>query len=220
MPVDLQVDQALGATAQPVKDANGGVSVLSLSTNAVSIGTTTPETPQPPQVQVQIAGDVQIERNGSPKLTLYSHGYSTQQYSIRVTNNDDTAGGRLLVFRNESHQRDDMVLDNAGNLKLERSGSPKITLYSRGNGTQQFSIRATNDADPAEGRKFVVRNESQGEDVFTIDAYGGIKVAGDMTLPGADCAERFTVADSHVEPGSGMVIGADETLRESSEAYD
>ncbi len=178
------------------------------------------ESAQRDDLVLDSAGNLKLEHDGSPQITLYSRGYGTQEYSIRATNNDDTAGGRLLVFRNESHQRDDMVLDNAGNLKLEHSGSPKITLYSRGNGTQQFSIRATNDADPAEGRKFVVRNESQGEDVFTIDAYGGIKVAGDITLPGADCAERFTVADSHVEPGTVMVIDTDETLRESSEPYD
>ena len=49
-----------------------------------------------------------------------------------MTNNRDAAGGRLLVFRNESQGRDDMVLDNAGNLKLEHNGSPKLTLYSHG----------------------------------------------------------------------------------------
>ena len=220
MPVDLQVDQALGATAQPVKDANGGVSVLALSTSAVSIGTTSAQTPQPPQVQLQIAGDVQIERNGSPKLALYSHGYGTQRYSIRVTNNRDAAGGRLLVFRNESQGRDDMVLDNAGNLKLEHNGSPKLTLYSQGNGTQMYSIRATNDADKAGGRKLVVRNESQGKDVILIDHGGDVSFAGDVTLIGADCAELFSVDGDDGEPGDVMVLCGRERVSPCTEPYD
>jgi hypothetical protein len=220
MPIDLQVDQALGATAQPVKDADGGLSSLSLSTNEVVIGATAPETPQPAHVQLQVAGDVQIERNGSPKLSLFSHGYGTQQYSIRATNNRDAAGGRLLVFRNESQGRDDMVLDNAGNLKLEHNGSPKLTLYSRGNGTQKYSIRATNNADEAGGRNLVVRNESQGTDVILIDPGGDVSFSGDVTLIGADCAERFSVDGDHGEPGDVMVLCGREHVSLCTEPYD
>lgn len=220
MAVDLQVDQTLGATAQPVKDANGSVSALSLSTNALTIGTTKPETPQPAQVQLQVAGDVQIERNGSPKLTLYSHGYGTQQYSIRATNNADAAGGRLLVFRNESQGRDDMVLDSAGNLKLEHNGSPKLTLYSRGNGTQMYSIRATNDTDKAGGRKLVIRNESHGTDVMLIDPGGDVSFTGDVTLIGADCAELFSVDGDDAEPGDVMVLCGRERVSPCTEPYD
>lgn len=220
MAVDLQVDQTLGATAQPVKDANGSVSALSLSTNALTIGTTKPETPQPAKVQLQVAGDVQIERNGSPKLTLYSHGYGTQQYSIRATNNADAAGGRLLVFRNESQGRDDMVLDSAGNLKLEHNGSPKLTLYSRGNGTQMYSIRATNDTDKAGGRKLVIRNESHGTDVMLIDPGGDVSFTGDVTLIGADCAELFSVDGDDAEPGDVMVLCGRERVSPCTEPYD
>lgn len=46
--------------------------------------------------------DITVERNGSPRLSLYSRGNGTQQYSIRDTNNQDSAGGRLLIIRNES----------------------------------------------------------------------------------------------------------------------
>jgi len=43
MALNLRVDAALGATAQSVKDENGGASQLALSLDAVGIGTTKPE---------------------------------------------------------------------------------------------------------------------------------------------------------------------------------
>jgi hypothetical protein len=48
---NLQVDQALGATAQSVKDQNGNSSSLALSTDNVGIGTTAPVT------KLEIAGN-------------------------------------------------------------------------------------------------------------------------------------------------------------------
>ena len=42
MALNLQVENAVSATAQPVKDQNGKTSPLTLSTDKVGIGTTTP----------------------------------------------------------------------------------------------------------------------------------------------------------------------------------
>src|SRR5687768_14666716 len=124
----LQVDQPLSATPQQVSDHSGALSPIHVSTAAVGIGNTSPE------VALDIGGDVKLEYNGSPKVTLFSRGNGTQRYSIRATNDKDPAGGKSLVIRNESGERDDLVLDSRGDLKLEHNGSPKFTLYSRGNG--------------------------------------------------------------------------------------
>lgn len=224
MAVNLQIDQALTTNAQPVKDKGGGTSVLALSSAAVGIGTTAPE------VLLQVAGDVRLEKNGSPKLGIRSRGYGTQHYSLRATNNRDSAGGRLFIIRNEDHARDDFVLDNAGNIRiagdmrLERSGSPKLGIRSRGNGTQHYSLRATNNADPAGGRRFVIRNEDadegRGRDEIVLDAAGNVTFSGDIILSGADCAEEFDVEDgSFTEPGTVMVIGQGDRLRHCETGY-
>ena len=209
----LEVTQPLSAAPQPVLDQAGTASPIVMSTTAVGIGAANPET------ALEIAGDVLLEYGGSPKITLYSRGNGTQRYSIRATNDDDQAGGRLLVIRNESRNSDDLVLDNRGDLKLEHSGSPTITLYSRGNGTQRYSIRATNDDDPAGGRLLVIRNESQDEDVLSIDSSGNVRIPGDILFTGADLAECLEVADDP-DPGDVMVIGEDGALRRCGEPYD
>ena len=113
-----------------------------------------------------------------------------------------------------------MVLDNSGNLRLEHNGSPTLTLFSHGFGTQGYSIRATNDADDAGGRRLVFRNESHGQDIIVIDNDGNVSFAGDIRLTGADCAEQFKVAGDECDPGSVMVIDSQEALRCCTEPYD
>jgi hypothetical protein len=50
---------------------------------------------------------------------------------------------------------------------------------------------------------------------------GNILVTGDVRLAGADCAEDFAVVDlDSLVPGTVMVIGDDERLRQCREAYD
>ena len=191
----LQTGQPLSTTPQPVSDGTGVVSALSLSTTSVGIGTPLPE------VALHVAGDLRLEYNGSPRLILFAHGTGQQEYSIRATNAADDAGGRLLVFRDESHEQDIMVLDDSGNLRLERNGSPKLILFAHGTGQQEYSIRATNAADDAGGRLLVFRNESHEQDIIVIDNLGNVSFAGDITLTGADCAEQFKVDGDECDPG-------------------
>jgi hypothetical protein len=55
----------------------------------------------------------------------------------------------------------------------------------------------------------------------TLDVNGSIRVAEDVLLEGADCAEDFDIEPgSEVEPGTVMVIGGDGRLRHCSEPYD
>ncbi len=120
----LEIGGPLSAGPQRVTDEFGTASSLVISTRSVGVGA-----PQP-EAALEVNGDLLLERTGSPRVTLYSRGNGTQRYSIRATNDNDPAGGRLLVIRNESRNSDDLVLDNRGDLKLEHSGSPKLTLYS------------------------------------------------------------------------------------------
>jgi hypothetical protein len=213
----LRVTDPLTASPQQISDESGAVSPIYVSTNRVGISR------EDPAVALDIEGDLKLEYNGSPRLTLFSRGNGSQQYSLRATNDRDSAGGNRLVFRNEDAGRDLLFVDSAGNLTLERhsqSGSPSITLHSHGFGTQRYSIRVTNNADPGGGRRFVIRNEDQDVDVFVVDADSNITVQGDITLPGADCAERFITRGGTLEPGTVVVIDSQDRLRESTEPYD
>jgi hypothetical protein len=54
-----------------------------------------------------------------------------------------------------------------------------------------------------------------------IAVTGDVTVTGDVILRGADCAEDFDVTDPHdLEPGTVMVIGDEDKLQPSKEAYD
>ena len=228
MALNLKVDAALdAATAQPVKDGAGGVSLLGLSTGAVGIGTTTPRTQLDVAGDVHVGRDVHIERNGSPKLILESHGFGNQTYSIRATNKRDPAGERKLIVRNEGAARDDVVLQNdgtigiSGDVHVERNGSPKLILESHGFGSQKYSIRATNRRDPAGERKLIIRNEGARKDNVVIENDGTVSVSGDIKLAGADCAEKFAVKDGRsLKPGAVLIIGDSGELEPCAEAYD
>lgn len=55
----------------------------------------------------------------------------------------------------------------------------------------------------------------------TLDVAGNIHVSGDILLEGADCAEEFAVDTSWpLEPGTVLVIGNTEELRQCERAYD
>jgi hypothetical protein len=222
MALTLQVDQTLSDTAaQPVKDDGGATSALSLAPSSVGIGTTEPQAP------LHVAGNVHLAKNGSPSLGLNSRGNGMQHYTLRATNDRDPAGGRAFIIRNETKSRDDLILDTDGNirlvgdLRLERNGSPKLTIHSRGNGVQEYSLRATNDRDPAGGRAFIIRNETQGRDELILDHRGNLMVAGDLTLAGADCAELFAIeAEGGLDAGTVLVMDDSEVLCPCVEAYD
>jgi hypothetical protein len=50
---------------------------------------------------------------------------------------------------------------------------------------------------------------------------GNVEVTGDITLPNADCAEDFDVADiESVQPGTVVVVGEDATIHQCKKAYD
>jgi hypothetical protein len=57
--------------------------------------------------------------------------------------------------------------------------------------------------------------------LLTIEDSGRIVVKRDIVMAGADCAEAFDVRDPRaLDPGTVLVIGDNERLRESCDAYD
>lgn len=78
-----------------------------------------------------------------------------------------------------------------GDVQIEKSGSPALFLFSRGGGTQRYSLRATNDLDRAGGRNFIIRNESQGRDELTITPFGNVGIG--TTAPQARLDVRGNV---------------------------
>lgn len=77
--------------------------------------------------------DIKIERNGSPRLAIESHGFGAQHYSIRVTNDRDpeieippgTTKGRKFIIRNEdflhpddTRGKDLLIIDHRGNIEV------------------------------------------------------------------------------------------------------
>jgi hypothetical protein len=106
-------------------------------------------------------------------------------------------------------------------IQIMFSGSPKLSIQSRGGGTQHYSVRVTNNEDAAGGRKFIIRNEDQSRDDLTLDDSGNILVAGDIQLVGADCAEAFDITETaNTEPGTVMIVREAGKLQQCSQAYD
>jgi hypothetical protein len=233
MALNLQVDQALVAdVARVVKDETGGTSPLALTVNTVCVGTILQESVEDAQ---STGTDLLLEKGSGtvdgPKLGIRSRGPGTQHYSLRATNNRDPAGNRRLIVRNEGAGRDDIVLDNAGNVSLagdlhlekgsETVDGPKLGIRSRGPGTQHYSLRATNNRDPAGNRRLIIKNESAGRDDIVLDDAGNVTFTGDIILRDADCAEEFDVDDPlGLTPGTVVCIGRHARLRMSTEAYD
>jgi hypothetical protein len=112
MALNLQIDESFGGATQPVpiKDETGAVSPISLTIGRVVIGKSDAN------AELAVGGNVYLEKTGNPRIDIQSHGFGTQHYSLRVTSNRDPAGGRKFIIRNDDHQRDDIVLDGAGNV--------------------------------------------------------------------------------------------------------
>ena len=80
----------------------------------------------------------------------------------------------------------------------------------RGGGTKKFIINTT-------GRVGIGTTNPE----HTLDVAGSIRVADDVILAGADCAEEFDLdADDILEPGTVMVIGPERRLQHCAQPYD
>ncbi len=115
-------------------------------------------------------------------------------------------GGTAVLIAAEAEGMGSLWTNNSYDPSRAGSGWRRTVSMSNGNvGIGLHFDPSKGEAPPAE--KLVVQ--------------GNIVATGDVQLIGADCAEEFVVHDHDaLEPGTVMVIGEAEELRECLEAYD
>lgn len=191
---NLQVANALSTTAQPVKDQNGNVSSLELSTDKVGIGTTAPT-----ERLTLGSGNIFLPNaKGGVDGNLYLGGFTDRgEIGLRLFGGNvngnfpsgfmDVRAGTLtdgLIFRV------DTFFAGAERMRITAAGNVGI-------GT------------PDPQHRLEVKD-------------GNIAVTnGDILLTNADCAEDFDISETElIEPGTVMVLGEDGKLQESQNDYD
>lgn len=131
------------------------------------------------------------------------------------------------------------ALQNAGVTGESNGPGPAVVAHNRssgvGAGSALVAIAGGNDISALAlanlpglaaffaGDVYVVGSFTMPNAAFSHDVSvaGGITVAGDIVLTGADCAEHFDLKDFEAaEPGSVMVIDDKGSLRPSTTAYD
>jgi hypothetical protein len=210
MASNLQVENVLSATAQSVKDQNGNISPLALSTAAVGIGTTNPTQA--------------LDMGGRSKNIKFDY-----------THIGETGGGAATIIANKARVN---VTEN-NRVDFSRSNEDGVSaielLYT--NGISFFTKPIDTGNPTVEGDQFFSFNDRTHERMRIsstgnigigtttpsekLEVNGNIRVTGDVILTGADCAEDFDVKDAQaLEPGTVMVIGDEDRLHESQLAYD
>lgn len=193
MAKNLQIDNSVGTTAQPVKDQDGKASPLTLSTDKVGIGTTNPTQKLTLGSGNIILPDTNLGKDGN----IYFGGVTDKgEVGLRL------AGGK--VSNN---------LFPSGFIDV-RAGTPmdglRIRVDMEFGGTERMRITASGNvgigvAEPKE----------------RLEVNGNIVTNGDIRLSNADCAEDFDICETELtEPGTVMVLGEDGKLEQSQKAYD
>jgi hypothetical protein len=239
---NLTVDKLLGAKAQSVKDQNGNVTPLALATDNVGIGTTEPA------AKLHVKGAREGIRVQGPETGNANQAYVSfvDKAGTRIGYVGDGSTGDTNVFLNSDlgdvvlHTRAGRVLTAtaAGNIGIGTT-NPLRTLTIGSNTDAAFTIEPS-DGTPNAGYirfgdntgwklHFARSREASAGALntgalgllLTIEDQGTIVVHGDIALGGADCAEAFDVAEAHaLDPGTVLVIGDNEELRQSTQAYD
>src|SRR5262249_49709187 len=106
MASNLQVNQNLTATAQPVKDQNGTTSPLTLAVDQVGIGTTTPN----PGTKLDVAGQVVVLSDTNPLyFTSEWRGMPSAELNAAEISNNTTTHKTLMIVGNYSAGSDRRV---------------------------------------------------------------------------------------------------------------
>ena len=130
---NLQVDQDLNATAQPVNDQNGNSSPLALSIDKVGVGTTGPV------ATLDVQGE--IRSSGSSGGNLYASNPNNQEANVHLSWSNDVArirvggdgvGGKNGLDIQTIGNRSLMRLTHGGNVGIGTT-SPRERLEVEGN---------------------------------------------------------------------------------------
>ena len=98
MALNLQVENAVSATAQAVEDQNGNTSSLTLSTDKVGIGTTDP------QGKLDVSSNIVL--NGNTKTQLSATGDSSVlKGGLIVLDLSPVGGGQLQIGSNTNDDK-------------------------------------------------------------------------------------------------------------------
>jgi hypothetical protein len=199
MASNLQVENVLNATAQSVKDQNGNISPLALSNDAVGIGTTGPNT----------------------KLTVWTPSAAGVQEGIRINNPVGFVGdghGSSLVFSQDRSPSENNINATIQGVQEGANTSERAYLaFGTRSGAGPASTVSEKMRISSAGNVGIGTTNPQEE----LEVNGNIRATGDVMLTGADCAEDFDVKDAQaLEPGTVMVIGEEDRLHQSKEAYD
>jgi hypothetical protein len=241
MATSLQMENAVGTTAQSVTDQNGKTTPLALSTDKVGIGTNKPQNRlhvgsgsssiHPDRVNAVVASNspdagVAIAQNTGVNVLLQASGAGGYL---------GTTSNHPLVLR--TNDQDRMAIDTSGSLRV---GVGSTSIHpSRVNAVvasnkpdagiaiaQNSGVNVLLQASGAGGYLGTTSNHplvlrTNDSDRVVVDTNGNVHVTGDIMLANADCAEDFDIAETEpVEPGTVMVVGEEGVLHESRQAYD
>jgi hypothetical protein len=236
---NLQLTNSLGSTGQFVKDQNGKASPLTLSTEVVGVG----GNGHVGRVVIDDAAGQHTIAVGGPqgagRIDVGGHG-ARGQVAIFDENNNFTINiggaqgaarigiggngsvGMIEVF-DVNTQQTIRLASEQGRGRLALGGNGSIGTIDVFGASSNHTIRIGSEQGP--GRIGLGGNGSPGViEVFDANTTPTIKIdgtTGDVQLLGGDCAEEFDIETGEtLDPGTVMVIGPDDKLRRSTEAYD
>lgn len=119
MPSNLQIDQALSASAQSLKDQDGNVSQLTLATDKVGIGTTNPA------AALDVQGE--IRSSGSKGGSLNAFNPNNQEANVYIGWGEDVA--RIRIGGEGAGSRNGLDIQTVRNRSLMRiTGEGKVGI--------------------------------------------------------------------------------------------
>jgi len=176
MPFNLQIDQALSVSAQSLKDQNGNVSLLTLSTDKVGIGTINPA------AALDVQG--QIRSSGSNGGSVSAFNPNNQEANVHLSWSDDVA--RIRIGGEGAGSRNGLDIQTVSNVSLMRiTGDGTIIAagdirLTGADCAEEFNIESEQELEP--GTVLVIGNEEtlcQCAEAYDTKVAGVISGAGD-----------------------------------------
>lgn len=136
-----------------------------------------------------------------------------------VFNEDVTVNG-LLHIRREGDGSVVLHLSTERHWELRQFGVGKDTAL------ELASVGGANPGEPIASKNFIINTHGRvgigtTSPQATLDVEGSIRVADDVILAGADCAEDFDLEEGSIEdPGTVLVLGSERRLQHCSKPYD